>query len=119
MKIAVAGGTGLAGRLVVEALRARGHAPVVLSRGQGVDLLSGAGLDAALAGAEAVVDVSNVTTTRGSVSVDFFDRDGTWSGRPVLPLYVPGGMSGGGLLPTGTGPRGTQTFADWLGERTA
>lgn len=76
MKIAVAGGTGLAGRLVVEALRARGHAPVVLSRGQGVDLLSGAGLDAALAGAEAVVDVSNVTTTRGSVSVDFFDRAG-------------------------------------------
>ncbi len=26
-------------------------------------------------------------------------------------------MSSGGLLPTGTGPRGTQTFADWLSEK--
>jgi uncharacterized protein YbjT (DUF2867 family) len=242
MKIAVAGGTGVAGRFVVETLRARGHAPVVLSRGQGVDLLSGSGLDAALAGTEAVVDVSNVITMRKSVAVGFFDRAGRhlvgaaeragvrhlvtlsivgvdrvknpyyagklrqeelvrggavpWtvlratqfhefagqvlssvpgpiavvpaatvqpiavrevaealadlvSGppqamapelagpqteslvdmarrliaaggarrRPVLPVYFPGGMSRGGLLPTGQGPRGTQTFADWLRER--
>ncbi|MFJ8790303.1 hypothetical protein [Streptomyces sp. NPDC102462] len=39
--------------------------------------------------------------------------------RPVLPLRVPGGMSGGGLLPTGAGPRGTRTFADWLSEKTS
>ncbi|MFI7502368.1 hypothetical protein ACIBVL_28575 [Streptomyces sp. NPDC049687] len=58
MKIAIAGGTGVAGRLVMGALRARGHVPAALSRGQGVDLLSGAGPDTALAGAEAVVDVS-------------------------------------------------------------
>ncbi|MET8772820.1 SDR family oxidoreductase [Streptomyces sp. NPDC004658] len=244
MKIAVVGGTGLAGRFVVEALRTRGHTPVVLSRGQGVDLLTGSGLDAALAGAGAVVDVSNVITTRKSVSVGFFDTAGRhlvgaaeragvrhlvtlsivgvdrvrnpyyagklrqeeivrsgsvpWtvlratqfhefagqllsgvpgpvavvpaarvqpiaarevaealadiaSGgpramaaelagprveslvdmarrliaaggarrRPVLPLYVPGGMSSGGLLPAGTGPRGTRRFADWLSESTA
>ncbi|MET9048101.1 NAD(P)H-binding protein [Streptomyces sp. NPDC004362] len=242
MKIAVAGGTGVAGRLVVEVLQARGHAPVVLSRGAGVDLLSGSGLDAALAGAEAVIDVSNVMTMRKSVSVGFFDTAGRhlveaaerarvrhlvtlsivgvdrvknayyagklrqeeivrggavpWTvlrttqfhefagqmlnsvpgpiatvptgrvqpiavrevaealadigprapqamapelagpqteslvdmarrliaaggarRRPVLPLYFPGGMSSGGLLPTGTGPRGTQTFADWLSEK--
>ncbi|MEU6611727.1 hypothetical protein ABZ922_43145 [Streptomyces shenzhenensis] len=76
MKIAVAGGTGVAGRLVVEALWARGHTPVVLSRGRGVDLLTGSGLDAALTGAEAVVDVTNVTTTRKWASVDFFDTAG-------------------------------------------
>ncbi|MGW2554656.1 SDR family oxidoreductase [Streptomyces sp. NPDC001635] len=242
MKIAVAGGTGVTGRLVVEVLQARGHAPVVLSRGAGVDLLSGSGVDAALAGAEAVIDVSNVMTMRKSVSVGFFDTAGRhlveaaeragvrhlvtlsivgvdrvknayyagklrqeeivrggavpWTvlrttqfhefagqmlnsvpgpiatvptgrvqpiavrevaealadiaprapqamapelagpqteslvdmarrliaaggarRRPVLPLYFPGGMSSGGLLPTGTGPRGTQTFADWLSEK--
>ncbi|MEU6611728.1 hypothetical protein ABZ922_43150 [Streptomyces shenzhenensis] len=37
--------------------------------------------------------------------------------RPVMPLYFPGGMSSGGLLPTGPGPRGTQTFTDWLTEK--
>jgi uncharacterized protein YbjT (DUF2867 family) len=34
--------------------------------------------------------------------------------RPVLPVHFPGGMSSGGLLPVGTGKRGTQTFAEWL-----
>ncbi|NUS16033.1 MAG: NAD(P)H-binding protein [Streptomyces sp.] len=76
MKIAVAGGTGLAGRHVVEALRDRGHEPVALSRAKGVDLVSGAGLDEALEGAGAVVDVSNVTTMRKSVAVGFFDSAG-------------------------------------------
>lgn len=76
MKIAVAGGTGVAGRFVVEAVRARGHEPVVLSRGQGVDLVSGSGLDTALTGADAVIDVSNVTTNRKSVAVGFFEKAG-------------------------------------------
>ncbi|WUD74136.1 NAD(P)H-binding protein [Streptomyces sp. NBC_00510] len=244
MKIAVAGGTGVAGRFVVEAVRARGHEPVVLSRGQGVDLVSGSGLDTALTGADAVIDVSNVTTNRKSVAVGFFEKAGRnligaaeragvrhlvtpsivgvdrvghpyytgklrqeeiirggpvpWtimratqfyefvgqalSGvpgpialvptapvqpiavrevaealvdlaleppkgmapelagpqveslvdlarrliaaggarrRPVVPLYFPGGMRSGGLLPTGPGPRGTQTFAEWLNAQSA
>ncbi|NAS26742.1 NAD(P)H-binding protein [Herbidospora sp. NEAU-GS84] len=239
MKIAVAGGTGVVGRYVVEALRARGYEPAVLSRATGVDVTSGAGLDAALVGAETVVDVSNVTTTSKSAAVTFFDRAGRnlaaaagragvrhlvtlsivgvdrvrlgyyagklrqeaivkegavpWtilratqfhefagqvlggipgpvalvpSGRvqpvaarevgealadlalgeprrmapelagpkveslpdmarrliaaggarrrPVVPVYFPGGMSAGGLLPSGPGPRGAQTFDEWL-----
>jgi uncharacterized protein YbjT (DUF2867 family) len=40
------------------------------------------------------------------------------SRRPVLPLRVPGAAgraaATGGLLPTGDGPRGRQTFAEWL-----
>jgi uncharacterized protein YbjT (DUF2867 family) len=76
MRIAVAGGTGLTGRLVVEALDARGHTPVALSRGSGVDLLSGSGLQDALAGADAVVDVTNVTTMSKPVAVGFFDQAG-------------------------------------------
>ncbi|GAA1608768.1 SDR family oxidoreductase [Actinoplanes couchii] len=242
MRIAVAGGTGLTGRLVVQALEADGHTPVPLSRATGVDLTTGTGLDAALAGAGAVVDASNVTTMSKAVAVSYFDQAGRhladaaqragvrhlvslsivgvdrvklgyytgklrqeeivragavpWtilratqfhefagqtldrvpgpvaavpSGkiqpvavrevaallatlaagephtailelagprveslpdmarrlmaagraprRPVLPVYFPGGMSGGGLLPTGDGPRGTQTFEDWLADR--
>jgi uncharacterized protein YbjT (DUF2867 family) len=59
MRIAVAGGTGLVGRQVVEALGRAGHEPVVLARSQGVDVLTGDGLDEALQGVDAVIDVSN------------------------------------------------------------
>jgi len=72
MRVAVAGGTGLTGRHVVDSLAGSGHEPVVLSRSSGVDLVTGAGLAAALAGAGAVIDVSNVTTTRRTVAEQFF-----------------------------------------------
>jgi uncharacterized protein YbjT (DUF2867 family) len=61
---------------VVEELAAAGQEPVVLARSQGVDLVSGAGLDAAMAGAEAVIDVSNVTTTSGKKACTFFESVG-------------------------------------------
>lgn len=72
MRIAVAGGTGLVGSLLVEELRAGGHDPVVLARSTGVDITTGAGLEAALDGADAVVDVSNVATTRRGPAEKFF-----------------------------------------------
>jgi uncharacterized protein YbjT (DUF2867 family) len=72
MRVAVAGGTGLTGRHVVDSLARSGHEPVVLSRSAGVDLVTGAGLAAALAGADAVIDVSNVTTTKRAVAERFF-----------------------------------------------
>ncbi|MEV8508066.1 NmrA family NAD(P)-binding protein [Actinoplanes sp. NPDC051475] len=239
MKIAIAGGTGLTGRHVAEVLTGAGHEVVVLARSRGVDLLTGAGLDAALSGVEATIDVSNVTTVKREVAVGFFeeagrnlvgaaaragvrhhvvlsivgiDRVGTgyyqgklrqeevvrdggvpWSvlratqfhefagqllervpgpvavvpamkvqpitvrevaealvalavgeprgmagdlagprvesladmarrlvaaggarRRPVVPLWLPGAMGRGGLLPTGPGPRGVETFDEWL-----
>jgi len=58
-RIGVAGGTGLTGRHVVDALRRSGHEAVVLSRASGVDLVAGAGLADALRGATAVIDVTN------------------------------------------------------------
>jgi len=76
MKVAVAGGTGLTGRHVIEALSAAGHEPVVLARSAGVDLVTGAGLDAALSGADATIDVSNVTTMRRAAAVGFFEQAG-------------------------------------------
>ncbi|MFB9337026.1 SDR family oxidoreductase [Actinoplanes octamycinicus] len=59
MRIAVAGATGNIGALTVAALERAGHRVVRISRSLGVDLVTGAGLDAALAGVEAVVDVTN------------------------------------------------------------
>ena len=72
MRIAVAGGTGIVGRHVVESLAAAGHEPVVLARSVGIDLVSGVGLDAALAGADAVVDVSSTATSSEKESIAFF-----------------------------------------------
>jgi uncharacterized protein YbjT (DUF2867 family) len=71
-RVVVAGGTGMVGRLVVEALRAGGAEPVVVSRSAGVDLVTGVGLDAALEGADAVIDASNIETLSGKRSVAFF-----------------------------------------------
>lgn len=73
MRIAVAGGTGVVGSRAVEALRADGHDPVVLSRRTGVDLTTGAGLDAALDGVDAVIDAANVTTVSAGVATRFFE----------------------------------------------
>ncbi len=73
MRIAVAGGTGVVGSHVVEAVRADGHDAVVLSRGTGVDLTTGTGLDAALDGVDAVVDTANVSTLKADAAVRFFE----------------------------------------------
>lgn len=72
MRIAVAGGTGVVGSHVVEAVRAGGNEAVVLSRATGVDLTTGAGLDAALEGVDAVVDTANVSTLSADAAIRFF-----------------------------------------------
>jgi uncharacterized protein YbjT (DUF2867 family) len=59
VRIAVAGATGHVGTLTVAALERDGHDIVRISRSHGVDLLTGDGLADALAGVEAVVDVTN------------------------------------------------------------
>lgn len=59
MRIAVAGATGNIGARTVAALERDGHEVVGMSRKLGADLETGAGLDAALVGVEAVVDASN------------------------------------------------------------
>lgn len=72
MRIAVAGGTGLVGRYVVAELRAAGHEPVVLTRSGGADVITGDGLDAALDGVTALIDVTNTPTMSGRKAVAFF-----------------------------------------------
>jgi uncharacterized protein YbjT (DUF2867 family) len=72
MRIAVAGGTGLVGRMVVDEARAAGHEVSALSRAGGVDVLTGAGLAEALAGVATVIDVTNTATLSTEGSVAFF-----------------------------------------------
>jgi uncharacterized protein YbjT (DUF2867 family) len=71
MKIAVIGGTGLIGSQVVKILNADGHQAVPHSPSSGLDLISGAGLPEALAGADVVVNLSN-SPTFDDASPDFF-----------------------------------------------
>lgn len=59
MRVAVIGATGTSGVAVVRGLRAEGAEVVEVSRANGVDIVSGAGLAAALDGADAVIDASN------------------------------------------------------------
>ena len=68
--IAVAGATGVVGRQVMAALG--DHTPVALCRSAGVDLVTGQGLAAALVGVDAVIDVSNTSSTRAARSRAFF-----------------------------------------------
>lgn len=74
MRIVVAGGTGTAGRMVVEQAVARGHEAVALARSSATpaDLISGSGLAEALAGAQAVIDCSNVATQSRTKAERFF-----------------------------------------------
>lgn len=68
----MAGGTGVVGGHVVEVARERGHDVVVLTRSEGVDLTTGAGLAERSAGVDAVVDVTSVATQRRAAAEAFF-----------------------------------------------
>jgi uncharacterized protein YbjT (DUF2867 family) len=57
-KIAVAGATGRVGRHTVDLLEEAGHDVVPMSRSTGVDVVTGEGLDEALAGVECIVDAA-------------------------------------------------------------
>lgn len=62
MKFAVIGGTGLIGSRVVENLNAAGHQAVPHSLSTGVDVITGQGLEAAVAEADVVVNLTNSPT---------------------------------------------------------
>ncbi len=72
MRIAIAGGTGVVGRHVVEVARTLGHEAVVMTRSRGVDLVDRKGLDEHLVDVDAVIDTTSVQTMSASTSMDFF-----------------------------------------------
>ncbi|MGW2329634.1 SDR family oxidoreductase [Streptomyces sp. NPDC001700] len=71
MKIAVLGGTGLIGSKVVKKLNAAGHEAVACSPSTGVDIVTGKGLEQAVAGADTVVNLTN-SPTFDAASTAFF-----------------------------------------------
>ncbi len=77
MKITVVGASGLIGTKVTELLRSQGHDVVAASRSTGLDVLTGAGLADALAGADALVDVTNSPSFEDGPVMEFFTRSAT------------------------------------------
>ncbi len=72
MKIAVAGATGRVGRPVVDVLTGEGHEVVPISRSGGVDVITGDGLAAALAGVDCVIDVATGPNPDQEAATEFF-----------------------------------------------
>ncbi len=88
MKIAVAGGTGVVGRWAVEAVRADGHEAIVIARSVGLDLVTGDGLDVALAGVDTVIDATNVASSGKRRSSEFFEA----TARTLMRTAVAAGV---------------------------
>lgn len=77
MKVTVVGASGLIGSKVAELLKADGHEVVAASRSTGLDVLTGDGLADALAGADALIDVTNSPSFEADAVMDFFTRSAT------------------------------------------
>ncbi len=71
-RIAVAGATGRVGRHVVDVLEGDGHEVVAISRSNGVDVITGDGLVAALDGVESVVDAATGPSAEQGAATEFF-----------------------------------------------
>lgn len=71
-RIAVAGATGRVGHYVVDVLTERGHDVVPISRTHGVDVITGEGLDEALAGVECIVDAATGPSPEQQAATEFF-----------------------------------------------
>jgi uncharacterized protein YbjT (DUF2867 family) len=73
MKIVIIGGTGLIGTKLVNKLREQGHEVVAASPSRGINSVTGEGLATALAGAQAVVDVTNSPSWEDKAVLEFFE----------------------------------------------
>jgi uncharacterized protein YbjT (DUF2867 family) len=71
-KIAVAGATGRVGRHIADVLGAAGHDIVPISRSNGVDVVTGEGLEQALTGVEVVVDAATGPSPEEEAATRFF-----------------------------------------------
>ena len=104
-RIAVAGATGRVGRHVVDVLHEGGHDVVAISRANGVDVISGEGLAAALEGVEVVIDTSTGPSAEQGPATEFFttatrnlEEEGVKAGvqKLVVVSIIGTGKSAGG-----------------------
>jgi uncharacterized protein YbjT (DUF2867 family) len=71
-KIAVTGATGRVGSPLVEVLESTGHEVVPISRSSGVNVITGEGLEQALAGVDTIVDTATGPTPDKDSATQFF-----------------------------------------------
>src|SRR5262245_52941281 len=89
MRIVVLGGSGLIGSKLVNLLRQEGQDVVSASHSSGLNTVTGEGVDAALAGAQVVVDVTNSPSFEDKAAMDFF----VTSGRYIAAAKVKAGVT--------------------------
>jgi uncharacterized protein YbjT (DUF2867 family) len=89
MRVVVLGGTGLIGSKTVPLLRRGGHDVVVAGPQTGVNVLSGQGLDAAMAGAAVSIDLTNSPSFEDRAVMEFF----TAAGRNILTAEAAAGIA--------------------------
>ncbi|WP_026919475.1 SDR family oxidoreductase [Gordonia shandongensis] len=77
MKITVVGASGQFGSILCDRLDTRGAEVVRAHRGAGVDAVTGAGLAEACAGADVIVDATNLMSMRAAESEKFFSAVAT------------------------------------------
>ncbi len=88
-RIAVTGATGRVGSHLVEILAQRGHDVVAISRSNGVDVVTGEGLDEALVGVETIIDAATGPSPDQEQATAFF----TASARNVQRAGAAAGAS--------------------------
>jgi uncharacterized protein YbjT (DUF2867 family) len=76
MKIVVIGGTGLIGSKTVAILRNGNHDVLAASPQNGVNTITGEGLNEAMSGAEVVVDLANSPSFQDKAVLEFFETAG-------------------------------------------
>jgi len=76
MKIVVIGGTGLIGSKIVPILRERGHEVVAASPSNGVNSLTGEGLQKTMTGTQVVIDLANSPSFENKAVLEFFETSG-------------------------------------------
>src|SRR5579872_5836191 len=88
MKIVVIGGGGLVGSKTVVILREGGHEVLAASRRSGVDSITGEGLNQAMVGAQAAIDLSNSPSFEDKAVLEFFKT----STRNILAAEAAAGV---------------------------
>jgi len=88
MKIVVIGGTGLIGSKAVAILREGGHEVVAASPQNGINTVTGAGLNEVMVDTHAVIDVANSPSFEDKAVLEFFET----SGRNLLAAEAAAGV---------------------------